>query len=232
MLKKTFRYSVLLLILLVSACKTVKDDPTPIGNGLNEAQLYFLSIAFGTEFGGASPVIRKWATDVKIYMADSTYQELNQELNLVINELNGLIETISIRRVNTREESNLVLYCGNADNFVRDYEPATQNVVKNNFGLFWVYWNNQQELIRGNVFVDTQRTQGVSCQRHLLREELTQSLGIMQDSGQFADSIFQQSWTCTNTYAAIDAMVIKLLYHPSVKPGMSKQQVTAIIKKL
>ncbi|AEE48159.1 DUF2927 domain-containing protein [Haliscomenobacter hydrossis] len=232
MLKKTFRYSALLLILLVSACNSVKDDPTPIGNELTEAQQYFLSIAFGTEFGGASPVIRKWATEVKIFMADSSHQELNQELNLVINELNDLIETISIRRVNTRAESNLVLYCGNADTFVRDYEPATQNVIKNNFGLFWVYWNNQQELIRGNVFVDTQRTQGVSCLRHLLREELTQSLGIMQDSGQFTDSIFQQRWTCTTTYAAVDTMVIKLLYHPLVKPGMSKQQVTAIIKKL
>jgi len=232
MLKKAFHYSILWLILLVSSCITLKDDPKPLGNELSEAQLYFLSIAFGTEFGGASPVIRKWTSEVKIFMADSTYQELNQELNLVIAELNDLIETISIRRVNTRAESNLVLYCGNADVFVRDYEPATQNVIKNNFGLFWIYWNNQSELIRGNVFVDTQRTQGVNCQRHLLREELTQSLGIMQDSGQFSDSIFQQSWTCTNTYAAVDTMVIKLLYHPLVKPGMSKQQVTAIIQKL
>jgi hypothetical protein len=232
MIKKNFHNSVLLLILLACSCKTVNDDPIPHEKELTEEQRYFMNIAFGAELGAASPVIRKWVNDVNIYMACTEHAVLNDEANLVIAELNQLIESISIRRVNTREESNLVLYCGDAETFVRDYEPATKQAIKNNLGLFWVHWNTRDEIVRANVFIDTQHSHGEKCLRHLLREELTQSLGLMQDSYDYMDSIFQQRWTCINSYSAADAKVIQLLYHPLVKAGMSKKDLLGIIKKL
>lgn len=230
-MKKNFYYSVQFLILLAFSCKSV-NDPWPYTKDLTEEQHYFLSLALGAELGNASPVIRKWNSDIKIYLACEGPSVLEDEFNLVVNELNLLIESISLRRVNTREEANLVLYCGDAATFVRDYEPATKQVIKNNYGLFWVHWNSRYEIVRANVFINTQQEQEEKCLRHLLREELTQALGLMQDSNQYMDSIFQQRWTCTTTYSALDVKVIQLLYHPLVKPGMSQKDLMRIIKML
>ena len=63
------------------------------------------------------------------------------------------------------------------------------------------------------MYIDTQRPD-VSGQKHLLREELTQSLGLANDSYLFDDSIFQQSWTNVTKYSQMDKDIIRLLYHP------------------
>ena len=60
---------------------------------------------------------------------------------------------------------------------------------------------------------------------HLIREELTQSLGLMNDSNKYKDSIFYQEWTDIAEYSEIDKAVIKLLYQKKIEPGMSKEQV-------
>jgi len=64
---------------------------------------------------------------------------------------------------------------------------------------------------------------------HLIREELTQSLGIMNDSYSFEDSIFYQGWTDTINYLPIDRTIISLLYDPRLKSGMTQEQVRSIL---
>ena len=56
-------------------------------------------------------------------------------------------------------------------------------------------------------------------QKHLLREELTQSLGLGNDSPQYIESIFQSAWTTTTSYSMLDKDVIRLLYHPEMNIG-------------
>ena len=61
---------------------------------------------------------------------------------------------------------------------------------------------------------------------HLLREELTQSMGLPADSSNYTDSIFQQDPFYKPTeYSAIDKEVIKLLYNQKMRPGMTRNEV-------
>jgi len=64
---------------------------------------------------------------------------------------------------------------------------------------------------------------------HLIREELTQSLGLMNDSNKYKNSIFYQEWTDVTDFSEIDKSIIKLLYQKKVKPGMSKEQVLKVL---
>lgn len=67
-------------------------------------------------------------------------------------------------------------------------------------------------------------------QKHLLREELTQSLGLGKDSPWYSDSIFQQTFsTKTTEYAEIDKELIRLLYHPDMAIGLNKVQVDVVL---
>jgi len=63
---------------------------------------------------------------------------------------------------------------------------------------------------------------------HLIREELTQSLGLMDDSYAYPDSIFYQEWTATQEYSDIDRKLIEMLYLEETRPGMSREQVESI----
>jgi hypothetical protein len=63
------------------------------------------------------------------------------------------------------------------------------------------------------MYVDIYRCTKLDGQKHLLREELTQALGLFNDSYKYDNSIFQQSWTTTTDYAPIDVKLIEMLYN-------------------
>lgn len=99
-------------------------------------------------------------------------------------------------------------------------------------GMFWVYWQNGSTIFKGHMYVDIQRTVELSCQKHLLREELTQALGLMQDSFSYEQSIFYQDWTCGNEFADVDERVIAYHLHPDMKPGMTREQARQVLLTL
>ena len=63
------------------------------------------------------------------------------------------------------------------------------------------------------MYVDLFRNSDVESYKHLLREELTQSLGLFNDSWDYPESIFYQCWTTTTEYAPIDRELIDMLYN-------------------
>ncbi|NJL11596.1 MAG: DUF2927 domain-containing protein [Microscillaceae bacterium] len=78
---------------------------------------------------------------------------------------------------------------------------------------------------QGLIFIAAQTSSLNALQAHLLREELTQALGLVNDSWHCPQSIFYQGWTHTQSWAAIDRWLIRSLYHPKLKPGMTWTEV-------
>ena len=193
---------------------------------------YFKEIALGFEFGNASEITRRWETDVNIFVAGVTSPALSTELNLIINELNELISTnVQVRIVSDQSESNYFLYLGDHISYSTLY-PEIASAAVNNWGLFSVYWNTSQEIIRANMYVDTERANLLE-QRHLLREELTQSLGLAKDSDRYDNSIFSGSFSVkTTNYSAVDAELIRLLYHPDMKIGLGSGSAETILRAI
>tara|TARA_B100001093_G_scaffold520464_1_gene616279 strand:+ start:7859 stop:8116 length:258 start_codon:yes stop_codon:yes gene_type:complete len=81
------------------------------------------------------------------------------------------------------------------------------------------------------MYVDINRA-NLAEQKHLLREELTQSLGLARDSQKYPESIFQSAWTTTTKYTSIDSDLIRLLYHPDMRIGLTKDQVDVVLKEI
>ena len=67
-----------------------------------------------------------------------------------------------------------------------------------------------------------------TARSHLIREELTQVLGLFQDSDRFPDSIFYHPWTTVTEYADIDRDLIRILYMDNVTPGMTRDEVVSL----
>lgn len=194
---------------------------------------YFKDIALGFEFGNSSEVTRKWAYDVRIFVAGEPTDILLNELEDVLSDLNNLIPDSEIQLSLTDEsaDSNMLLFFGEGEDFAQLDNRAT-NQVDSNFGLFFVRFNPLNFITSASVFVDTVRATEIQ-QRHLLREELTQALGIAKDSSLLADSIFQQSFsTVVTEYNKFDEVVIRMLYNPKMRTGLNAAGVDPILREI
>jgi hypothetical protein len=197
---------------------------------------YFLEVALKSEYGNSQPMIKKWERDINIKVLGSPTPEDLRTLQSVIDELNTLVSGIQLQIVSVAEGQNPHVP-GNSPNleiyFVPEskfshYEPNYQPL---NYGFFWDWWNDDKVIQAGRIMISTV---GITQQErsHLIREELTQSLGLMEDSEQYRDSIFYQGWTDTTHYAAIDKVLIEMLYRPEIRPGMTKSQVLKVFQTL
>lgn len=124
------------------------------------------------------------------------------------------------------DEANVEFFYVQSENF-RQYDP---NPRQGQVGHVWTWWRNNtinraRILISSNYLTDDERD-------HVIREEITQSLGILKDSWNYPTSIFYQGWTTTTDYDPIDEAVINMLYHPQIQPGMSHQEVEDVLNQL
>ena len=208
------------LILLFSILSCSEDEDVSLN--LNEYDLevisYFKDIALGFEFGSASEVTRKWCSELKIFIGGDVSTELSEELNKIVNEIENLTtDNLSIQIVNDSSLSNYYIYFGSGEKYASIFS-SQENYINSNWGLFSVWWTNNC-IDRGHMYVDIFRANNTE-QKHLLREEFTQSLGLAKDSNRYPFSIFQSSWTRTLTYTDLDKDLIRLLYHPKMKTGL------------
>jgi len=233
--KLSFLYLVIVLF-IVSCSKEEEILPNPTNeSGLDTYDLqvigYFKEVALGFEFGTASEVTRKWKTQMNVFIGGDPSPALTAELDRIIGELDTLItDGFKITIVTDTLQSNYYLYFGSGDNYAKIF-PSQAGYVGSNWGLFSVWFNGSNEITNATMYVDTYRADLVA-QKHLLREEFTQSMGMAKDSYQYQASIFQQAWTTTNEYAEIDRDVIRLLYHPKMGVGLNAAQVDPVLKEI
>ncbi len=183
---------------------------------------YFLEIALGTEYSASSSIIRKWQGDMRIKVIGSPTSEDLKTLGTVINEINNLTSDINLKIVESKP--NVKIHFVPVSEFKR-YEP---NYQPGNDGYAWINWNQNNVIYSSNILI---ATSGINQKErsHLIREELTQSLGLMRDSFKYKNSIFYQPWTDTNQYSQLDKTVIQILYRPEIRPGMNKLEVIPIL---
>jgi hypothetical protein len=143
---------------------------------------------------------------MKIYVEGEKIDYLMVELNDIVSELNNIINTIEIEIVKNPKDANMFIYLGSSDGFANYCPNLDRSLLTNNWGLFSV------GSVKGYMYVDINRANEVE-QKHLLREELTQSLGLFNDSYKYPESIYYQGWTTTTEYAPIDVELIEMLYN-------------------
>lgn len=203
--------------------------------GLSEYEIdvinYFKEISLGFEFGNTSKVTRKWVTEMKVFIGGDLDPELLSELDKIIAEMDEIItDGFKITFVNDSLASNYYIYFGTGEMYGNMF-PAESSLVNSNFGLFNVSWNGQNQFVSGHMYVDITRANSIE-QKHLLREEFTQSMGLAKDSSLYPESIFQSAWTTTTSYAPIDKDLIRLLYHPKMSTGLNETQVDEILREI
>jgi len=183
---------------------------------------YFLEIAMGAEYGSSNARVHKWPGDIKIDIKGSPTDEDMETVLQVISELEALMGGTSIDIVNWSPD--IEMYFTSTGNF-RSIEP---HYVSGNVGFFWCWWNEYSELYDGTILIATNEVTQEE-RSHIIREEITQSLGLMNDSYRYEDSIFYQNWTDVRQYSEMDRAVISILYDSRIAAGMTVKQVKDVL---
>jgi hypothetical protein len=181
---------------------------------------YFEDIVLGAEYGSAEPQVLKWVKNpVKVRIYGIPDEQSLTCLSSVISDFNQLSTTTRL----------LIVDNGTGDidmHFVPDsqFSRIEPNYVPGNWGFFWRWSNTNCEIYKARILISTKNpTPRQRC--HLIREELTQSLGFAHDSLKFRDSIFYRDWTDTISYSEIDKNLIRMLYSSDIPLCATKNEV-------
>jgi hypothetical protein len=186
---------------------------------------YFYEIAFGLECG-KSNVIHKWdKPEIKISIKGDPTDGYIKEVNKVTKELT---ELTGITFDMMDENADIEIYFIKQSDFAK--HVPNNKLVQNSNGYFYVWWDKNNVIYKAKVLISID-TGVMREQYHLIREELTQSLGLMNDSFAHPDSMFYQGPGLERKYTDIDKEIIKLLYNPKIKSGMTKSRIQKIFKE-
>jgi len=196
----------------------------------------FISVALRNEYSAGSKPLVKWVKPVKVWVNHKVPdQALHNELtNAHLRHL-AQITGHPIKRVNSREQANIVWVYTQESIWREDIEKELgKSALKNVFGAICKagYQIGQDGALSHAAIVipvDQAREHGklLAC----IVEEITQVLGLPNDSENAFPSIFNDE-TPEDLLSPLDVVLLKLLYAPELKPGMSEKQVAPIVRKL
>ena len=186
---------------------------------------YFLHIAFGSEFRESTPLLRRWPSGSgPLIRVNGTPSAGDREvLDSVIAEINRLtpLDVEVVADFPTVEM-----------HFVPESDFATllPQAPLGNSGLVWLWWGGDQHLVRSVVLISTNTDEWLRA--HIIREEVTQMLGLLQDSFWYPESIFYQAFSDVTQYLPIDRAVIDLLHRPELSTGMTTTEAARVARTL
>ncbi len=196
----------------------------------------FSEIALRNEYTRQGRFVRRWERPVAIWL---DHQVADQALHadLVRMHIQHLSEITGhpIRLVQDKSKANLtVVFTQQAlwrGQVRKMFGPAAEKVVHGAVCMANFRTDEQGRIIAGAVIipVDQARMHGklLTC----IVEEITQVMGLPNDSEQVYPSIFNDK-TPETLLSGLDYLLLKMLYHPQVVAGMTRPEVLPVLKKL
>jgi len=193
----------------------------------------FINVAMRNEYSAGKKPLVKWTKPIKIWVEHKVPdRELHDELtNAHIRHLQA-ITGHSIRRVSSRDQANIIWIFTQQSQWRKDIERELGKAALDNvYGAICKagYRLNPDSSMSGAAViipVDQAREHGklLAC----IVEEITQVLGLPNDSESAYPSIFNDQ-TPEDLLSPLDVVLLKLLYEPELKAGMSEQEAKPII---
>ena len=224
---------IILGIFIYSKRTKVNYIPTAYESELIE---YFEEIALKAEFDGNTNETIKWNKPILLYvLKNKAYEKQMNAISRTINEINELAtDGFKIELTEDKTRKNATLFLLSRDK-VEELDSHFLEGIDGDFaGLSEAIYNWQNHITSAKIFIDIEES--INVQESVILEEITQSIGLMNDSEKYPNSIFYEKQMEENInndeYSCIDKDVIKLLYHPRMKSGLNNEQVKRVIKRI
>lgn len=180
---------------------------------ISDLERFIKVVCYGEFIGIERKLIKYRDGSTVSYMIHDFYlPEDERQLDRVISELESLTG-LTFVQVYDKYTSNIDIYYNTQDQF----PLILSHYRSGNAGFFSVSSDAYQNIYSSTILIDKEKS--LSVRNHLLREELTQSLGMINDLGDIRESIFYSGWTATNSYHVSDKSIISTLYTSGIPSG-------------
>jgi len=203
---------------------------------------YFKEIALKTEYDDNPEKVIKWRKVMSLYIYKE--KEFEEQMVVIFNTI-SIINDISsdgfkIEVTQNPTKANAFLYLCKKEKVKvlapKFYELLNDDMIDYNYtGLTYVEfkWTNFV-ITKALIFIDTEPS--IEEQKLAIIEEVTQSIGLLNDSDKYPDSIFYENDSIKNSgnyqYSKMDLALISFLYNPKMKPGFNDRTAELVIKKI
>jgi hypothetical protein len=199
----------------------------------------FVEIALKNEYAPGMSVVRKWQQPVR-YFFDHRVPDQTLHEELTVMHLNHLaqITGLDFQPVPNRQAANLFIVFSTEQalkqELVKDFDiskaQAREQLFRHSVCLARFKVHSDFSIAKAWVIIPVDRARAHAKLLACIVEELTQVMGLPNDSEKVYPSIFNDK-TYHDLLTGLDYLLLKLLYQPSILPGMNQQQVRPLILK-
>jgi hypothetical protein len=206
----------------------------------SDAEIFkgFFATAFGAEMRIAGRVdgIRKYDKPVRVYVENRTPPDRSAQIAEVVADIKSRIEHLDIAIVADRGQANVVVRLLSERNFYPALRAAfgrarLRSIQKSLDPQCLSGFRKDAELriVHSDVFLvaDTGDFVFYDC----AYEELLQSLGPINDTDKVPWTMFNDK-VAMGFFDVYDQYILNILYHPRVRPGMTRAQVRALLPEI
>lgn len=213
-----------------SSTKTASTPVIPEELKAPEVIEYLKEVALGAEFGNLAPEIVQWQQDEITYKVHGNPDASSTaKLSQVMNELTELTGK-RFKAVDSGEAMAIHFIP------VAEFQGIIPSTREDNIGYFQGQFSGNY-ITGATILISTDDEIETPMREHIIREEVTQALGMMKDSegkGLLLEektywySIFFQGMTSKDYgYSDLDKKVIRL--HSMLKPGMTAEDIDSLL---
>ena len=190
--------------------------------------LYFNEVCLDAEFvnGGNAKLVQKWASPIG-------YRILGNPTEADLEVLEGFVawlnEIEGFPGMYPAEEAFLadleIHFCSYSEmlEIMGDQFAGTDGCV--------TFWYNGDNIIY-DAKICYVNTLDQYLRNSVILEEIYNGLGPVQDTWLRPDSLIYAGYSEPQALTAIDELILKLLYHPDIKPGMTQEEAETIIRQM
>lgn len=237
-LKKTVSYQVSLLVIclaLLSGGNVQAKSDLEHWQNKRYIEDSFYDIVLRGEYEQVRPVIRKWAQPLRIWMHSSAGDAYEQKRLLAMHFVHlGDIVGLPVELVEKREQANVrVFFTSNKETagvVAREMSATAVRQLNHSVCIGQIRFNRWAEITRGTVVIPVERAISRGKLVPCVVEEMTQMLGLINDSKRYYPTVFSDI-TDDELLTGLDYVLLKLLYSPKLRTGMTISQAAPYIRR-
>lgn len=193
-----------------------------------EVLSYFMSVAYQSEYGGTRDHNVRWSVPLKYTVHGNPQEGDLDTVKALAEKLNKIEGFPGIREAESAEDTNMDIY------FVSMYDFS--KYVYSAVGYFWgyanIWWDYDAEgrfgAITDSVVLIADEIPTRLERDSIIYEECLQSLGLLQDTYDYYESVFYQDSNYQGEPAPIDWALVEILYSPKMLTGASSEEGRAL----
>ncbi len=194
----------------------------------------FFRTVFGLEYAASSrgaSVVKKFVEPVRLYIDHRARADRRRDVERFVSAVNQAVRGLDLQVVNDPRRANFTVYVVDRAQYA--------DVIRNDI------YNSPRAQVRGRCMVRVltgtggiSRAQAVIVSdegdflfNRCLVEEVLQGLGPLNDDPTLTASVFNDQSRHTR-FMLHDRYVLNMLYHPRIRPGMSRDDVNQVLRSV